>query len=80
MGNTCKPLAVSFQCMTKSTTNKKKKKTQILKEKFFNIWTNWTSPKVKTFGKMKTTMVPKQRFTIIDHDSKSYMEDNETIK
>ena len=26
MGNTCKPLAVSFQCMTKSTTNKKKKK------------------------------------------------------
>ena len=26
MGNTCKPLAVSFQCMTKSTTKKKKKK------------------------------------------------------
>ena len=26
MGNTCKALAVSFQCMTKSTTNKKKKK------------------------------------------------------
>ena len=26
MGNTCKPLAVSFLCMTKSTTNKKKKK------------------------------------------------------
>ena len=25
MGNTCKPLAVSFQCMTKSTTNKKKR-------------------------------------------------------
>ena len=24
MGNTCKPTAVSFQCMTKSTTNKKK--------------------------------------------------------
>ena len=23
-GNTCKPMAVSFQCMTKSTTNKKK--------------------------------------------------------
>ena len=29
MGNTCKPLAVSFQCMTKSTTNKKKKKKKI---------------------------------------------------
>ena len=23
MGNTCKPMADSFQCMTKSTTNKK---------------------------------------------------------
>ena len=30
MGNTCKPMAVSFQCMTKFTTNKKKK----LKKKF----------------------------------------------
>ena len=34
MGNTCKPTAVSFQCMTKSTTNKnkklkKKKETQV---------------------------------------------------
>ena len=26
MGNTCKPMAVSFQCMTKSTTKKKKRK------------------------------------------------------
>ena len=26
MGNTCKPMAVSFQCVTKFTTNKKKKK------------------------------------------------------
>ena len=25
MGNTCKPMAVSFQCMTKSTTIKKEK-------------------------------------------------------
>ena len=25
MGKTCKPMAVSFQCMTKFTTNKKKK-------------------------------------------------------
>ena len=24
MGNTCKPMAVLFQCMTKFTTNKKK--------------------------------------------------------
>ena len=40
MGNTCKPMAVSFQCMTKSTTNKKKnnKKTRFinLKKKFRN--------------------------------------------
>ena len=26
MGNTCKPMAVSFQCMTKSTTIKKERK------------------------------------------------------
>ena len=26
MGNTCKPMAVSFQCMTKSTTIKKKER------------------------------------------------------
>ena len=33
MGNTCKPMAVSFQCMTKSTTIKKKKDSscQVLK-------------------------------------------------
>ena len=31
MGNTCKPMAVSFQCMTKSTTNKKKIKKKINK-------------------------------------------------
>ena len=32
MGNTCKPMAVSFQCMTKSTTNKKinKKKKAVI--------------------------------------------------
>ena len=29
MGNTCKPMAVSFQCMTKFTTIKKKKATLI---------------------------------------------------
>ena len=29
MGNTCKPTAVSFQCMTKFTTNIKKKKRKI---------------------------------------------------
>ena len=33
MGNTCKPMAVSFQCMTKSTTNKKKKKKDKKKKK-----------------------------------------------
>ena len=33
MGNTCKPMAVSFQCMTKSTTNKKEKKRKEKKTK-----------------------------------------------
>ena len=35
MGNTCKPMAVSFKCMTKSTTNNKKKKSFIGKKKLF---------------------------------------------
>ena len=35
MGNTCKPMAVSFQCMTKFTTNKKKKKKGKKKNNFF---------------------------------------------
>ena len=30
MGNTCKLMSVSFQCMTKFTTNKKKKKKNVL--------------------------------------------------
>ena len=30
MENTCKPMAVSFKCMTKSITNKKKKKGVVL--------------------------------------------------
>ena len=33
MGNTCKPMAVPFQCMTKSTTNLKKKMINTLKKK-----------------------------------------------
>ena len=46
MGNTCKPMAVSFQCMTKSTTNKKKikiksKKVKKKKEKTKNYLGNW---------------------------------------
>ena len=43
MGNTCKPMAVSFQCMTKSTTNKKKKETYII-----YTWDFPGSPVVKT--------------------------------
>ena len=36
MGNTCKPMAVSFQCMTKFTTKKKKKKNPQQKIKIKN--------------------------------------------
>ena len=39
MGNTCKPMAVSFQCMTKFTTNKKKLKKK-KNEMFFEITKN----------------------------------------
>ena len=35
MGNICKPMDVSFQCMTKSTTNKKKIKKKRI---FLNYW------------------------------------------
>ena len=37
MGNTCKSMADSFQCMTKHTTikNKKKKEKEIRKKNFF---------------------------------------------
>ena len=44
MGNTCKPMAVSFQCMTKSTTKKKKKNSSMVfhcvKVQLF-IWPVW---------------------------------------
>ena len=52
MGNTCKPLAVSFQCMTKSTTNKKKinkkkiKKKKKKKKLTFNIIPHGEKPQV----------------------------------
>ena len=42
MGNTCKPMAVSFQCMTKFTTNKKKKKeSEKKKEMNRELQDNW---------------------------------------
>ena len=34
MGNTCKPMVVSFQCMTKFTTNKNKKRKEKEKKKW----------------------------------------------
>ena len=36
MGNTCKPMAVSFLCMTKFTTNKKKKMKKKKNSKILN--------------------------------------------
>ena len=36
MGNTCKPMADSFQCMTKPTTIKKKEK-KSLNDTVFNL-------------------------------------------
>ena len=37
MGNTCKPLAVSFQCVTKSTTNKKRKEKKEILHDLWNV-------------------------------------------
>ena len=47
MGNTCKPTAVSFQCMTKSTTIKKKKAVIAINLNFKNkliLHDSWASP------------------------------------
>ena len=46
MGNTCKPMAVSFQCMTKSTTIKKKKSPFPLTASFLN----WSETPGKVTG------------------------------
>ena len=47
MGNRCKPMAVSFQCMTKFITNKKKKER---KKKNRNRFTNTENKLVVTMG------------------------------
>ena len=47
MGNTCKPMAVSFQCMTKFTTNKKKRKKNLFlgtAKLFFSVTTPFYCP------------------------------------
>ena len=50
MGNTCKPMAVLFQCMTKFTTNKKKKIKKKRKKKEKKI-----TKKKSQFKKRKAT-------------------------
>ena len=37
MGNTCKPMAVSFQCMTKSTTKKKIQSTIMMEIQYHTL-------------------------------------------
>ena len=49
MGNTCKPMAVSFQCMTKSSTNKKKIKKKKKKKRKIS------APSAKNRGTGKTS-------------------------
>ena len=44
MGNTCKPMAVSFQCMTKFTTNKKKSLFSQLVNTSESLLCAWTVP------------------------------------
>ena len=68
MGNTCKPMAVSFQCMTKSTTNKKKKENKQTKKKKKSYFPQ----AIATLG---TQMVPLQRYAkmIKDCREKRYL-------
>ena len=54
MGKTCKLKDISFQCMTKFTTNLKKKKMFKKKKKFFEVWkitqklvSHWVSERQK---------------------------------
>ena len=52
MGNTCKPMALSFQCMTKSTTIKERKKEK--KKELMALKRNLSA-------QMGLRVVPKQR-------------------
>ena len=49
MGNTCKPMAVSFQCMTKSTTIKKKKKNKERKKKTESVYCRGQNKSISLF-------------------------------
>ena len=61
MGNTCKPLAVSFQCMTKSTTNKKKKKKKKKESKMNQNSQNYLGSSILTIkSRGKKTTARKQ--------------------
>ena len=64
MGNTCKPMAVSFQCMTKSTTNKKKKE----KKKINEVKNNWFFDKINKINEhlIKLTTKEGERSEIIN--------------
>ena len=47
MGNTCKPMVVSFQCMTKSTTIKKKKKKKRKTHKMYKSTNTHTQKRIR---------------------------------
>ena len=55
MGNTCKPMAVSFQCMTKPTTIKKKKKICFHDPRNKSIILPWNSD-FKMYKKLKINL------------------------
>ena len=69
MGNTCKDMAVSFQCMTKFTTNKKKKKETprlfSIVSTLFYIPTN-NAPFLKNHANTCNTVVP-DGYEVISH-------------
>ena len=53
MGNTCKPMAVSFQCMTKSTTIKKKDNSIIIAKTPLPIIDGKPKENIKKKGDLK---------------------------
>ena len=62
MGNTCKPMAVSFQCMTKFTTNLKKIKNKTYDVMYGNIFIHhlkkWLFYGTKEFHKKCSSAIP----------------------
>ena len=60
MGNTCKPMAISFQCMTKSTTNKNNNNNSKYIRNSYNSATKRQETHFKNGQRIQTDTSPKK--------------------